>query len=558
MSGTHVPSPSQAPRVVQRDPLHPPSGPTTPDVLDAAPASARPSLALRLGGALFALAWLVFALRLAFPDLERQVLAADELHAINVVNQFDYDEIWTHYDTSDNSIPYSLYIEWLVEKRWFSELNTRLPAVVSTLLLFLAPFLFVRWIRWTGALVALALFATSPLIVFYAIVARPYAPAALAMTLAIASWGSWITRPRFLPLLGFVVASVAAVFLHLYCLFSVFALLAIAALASRKGPVRFRAAFGGGLAIGAGIAALYLPGLEGLIEHRVGKVGGGGDLYETLVRSYRTLNGELEGVALLLPILALAGWFALARRAPLVGAGLAGVVVFQVLAMCATHPVGELNVFARYFFPVLPALLLLAAAGIEDLARRGLEIVAPRASVASRVAASSALALALGSALAGLLPAKSPILLFRDGRTSLRSGKESLLDATAYLGSATPVFRHVADDRERGDVLLAYPGFDYSETWGDYRIRGLRDIWVVRACDRDLVQYLRESGLAYEHALDVENDAEVRASGAKYLVVDLARARPQVVQRMHHDFGRPVARDELNLLFDLQARGAPR
>lgn len=555
MSGTNARSPAEAHGVAERIPAH---DDATSRSLDEARASARLARVLWFGGAAFAIAWFVFALRLAFTDVEHQLLAADELHAVRVALDLTYDDIWSYYDTSDNSIPYTFYLEWLLERGSFTELAARVPAMAATALLLLTPFLFVRWIGAKGALVALALFATAPTIVFYAIVARPYAPAALLMTLATACWASWVSRPRFLPLAGFVVASVAAVFLHLYCLFSVLALLAVAALASRQGPVRFRAAFFGGLVIGAGIAALYFPGFDGLMEHRVGKVGGGESVYETLVTSYRSLTGELSAIAIVVPVLAVAGWFALSKRAPIVGAGLASVVLFQVLAMCATHPVGELNVFARYFHPVLPSLLLLAATGAVDLVRRGVEIVAPRASAASRVLASSAMALAIGSALAGLLPAKSPILLFRPERTSLRSNKESLLDASMYYAMKTPVFRHIADDPERGALVVVYPGFEHSDVWGEMWMRGLHDVWVTRGCDGVLVRFLRKAGLRYEHMVDVDDLREVRASGAKYLIANLKFARQAVLRRMYAEFGPPVARDEFDVLFDVREKRTPR
>lgn len=553
MSGTNATSLSPAPRAAVRDRVHADDSQREPDGSDR-----RHGRLTWLLGAAFALFWLAYGLRLAFHDVEHQLLVGDELHAVRVALEYDYDAIWSYYNTSDNSIPYTLYIEWIVEHGWFSELAARFPAIVAGVLLLLTPFLFARWIRPAGALVGMALFATTPLFVYYAIVARPYAPAAFAMTLAVASWASWVTRPRFLPLAGFVVASVAAVFLHLYCLFSVLALLAVAAFASIKGPIRFWPAFGAGLAIGAGIAALYLPGLDGLIEHRIGKVGGGESLVHTLRASSWTVVGELGALAILLPLLALAGWRSMSKRAPVVATGFASVVVLQVVAMCATHPVGELTVFARYFQPVLPVLLLLAAAGVAGLASDGLAIVAARWSPARRSLAAGGVALALGSAIAALPPAKSPMLLFQPWRTSMRSAKESLLDATAYAIYATPVFEYLHRDPESGGRIIVYPGFDLSDHWGIRQMRGLRDLWVVRGADGVHVRHLRESNLAYEHMVDVDDLDAVRATGVRYLVVDLQTAREAVQRRMHHDFGRPVARDGFSLLFDVRERPKPR
>lgn len=553
MSGTNATSQSPAPRAAVRDRVHADDSQRQPD----GAVDGRGRLIWLLGAA-FALFWLAFGLRLAFSDVEHQILVGDELHAVRVALEYDADAIWSYYETSDNSIPYTLYIEWLVERGSFSELAARFPAIVAGALLLLAPFLFVRWIRPAGSLVALALFATTPLFVYYAIVARPYAPAALAMTLAVAGWASWVTRPRFLPLAGFVVASVAAVFLHLYCLFSVLALLGVTALASRKGPVRFWPAFAAGIAIGAGIAALYLPGLDGLIEHRVGKVGGGASLSWTLRASAWTVVADLGSLAILLPLLAFAGWRSMSRRAPVVAAGFASVVVFQVFAMCATHPVGELTVFARYFQPVLPILLLLSAAGVAALASDGIAIIAPRWSPARRASVAAGFALVLGSAIAALPPAKSPMLLYRPWRTSLRSGKESLLASAAYATYATTVFAHIHGDPESGGRIVVYPGFNLSETWGVSQMRGLRDLWVVRGADGVHVQFLRSSNLAYEHMVDVDDVAALRATGVKYLVADRATAREAVLRRFVRDFGQPVAEDRFSLLFDIRERATAR
>jgi hypothetical protein len=267
-----------------------------------------------LGGAGFLVAALVYALRLHFAGVEHQLLGGDELHAVRTALLTPWAGIWTYYDVSDHSTPYTLWAKFLIERHLFDELWLRVPVIVTDVLLLASPLLFRRRIGGVAALAAVALLVTSPLVVFYSIVARPYTPAALAMTLALWAFDAWLARPAAGRLVGFALACVAAVFLHLYCLFPVAALCVLALVAARRGAVSWSAAWCAGLLVAAGLAALYGPGIDGLIETRISKVGDGEPLWRTLRGSFGTLTGEVPFYAAALPVLGVIGAVALVRR----------------------------------------------------------------------------------------------------------------------------------------------------------------------------------------------------------------------------------------------------
>ena len=284
------------------------------------------------------------------------------------------------------------------------------------------------------------------------------------------------------------------------------------------------------------------------------KVGAGEALLDSLLASYATLTGHVAVVYFALPLLAAAGAVSLVRSSRLLGIGAVAVVAGQIAALCATRPLGEADVLARYFFPVLPILLLLAAAGLVALASAALGLVsrrllqgAPRGALLTYLG--GALGVALGAALALCVPFQSPLLSFQRKISSFRSGKEFLLDAEAVAGRRSRVFRVLRADRERGEVVLVYPEPLGDTAWGDYMRRGLRNVWTRAVSDR--ARWLRERGVTYRHVLDLASDEELAASGAKYLVVDLAASDDQTLQRMQRRFGQPVAQDDRDALFDL-------
>jgi hypothetical protein len=511
--------------------------------------------ALRAAAALSFVLALVWALAWHFKGATRQLLLGDELHAVRVALFYTPSEIWTYYDTSDNSIPYTLYVEWLVAQGWFDETIVRLPVFVSHVGLLCAPLLLARHIGWSAAFATSALLSTSPLIVHYALVARPYTPAAFAMTLATCAWASWVTRPRLWALLAFCFASVLAAFLHLYCLFAVLALLAVGAVGSRFAQYRFRTLFMAGLAIGAALAALYLPGLEGLRVHRLGKVGLGDPAWTTFMRSVHTLTADLRTSLWLLVGGASIGVVSLARRAPLVCAGLCGTVLVQVAALFATRPVGEPNVWARYFMPVLPSLMALMASGLCALPRLLLAARADAPRLRQWVAGALGVALAAASALNVML--HSPQEQYSLGRSSLRTSREFLLCLELQSAPRSRVFQHIHDDPQRGDTLVVYPSFDLSREWGELVRDGLRDTWVLGAAHN--LEFLRQRGITYQRVLNIHSNEELQRSGAKYLLTDALTTPPNELRSLLGRLGRPIRRDDHCLLFDLTVlQGLPR
>ena len=201
--------------------------------------------------------------------------------------------------------------------------------------------------------------------VYYSIVARPYTPAALFVLLSVHSWDRWLETRSNRSLSRFVITSSLAIILHLYCLFPVALLMGLTLVRVLRAQLPRREFWKAGIWISLIVIAFMGPGLPLLLEHRLNKVGAGAPVFRTLQVSYMVLCGHLSWLALVFPFLLAAGLRGLQRRDSSFGLLIVALLIFQLVVLFATRPLGTVSVWARYYYLVWPLALILAAAGVE-------------------------------------------------------------------------------------------------------------------------------------------------------------------------------------------------
>ncbi|HET9668461.1 MAG TPA: hypothetical protein VFQ93_02565 [Casimicrobiaceae bacterium] len=320
-----------------------------------------------------------FALRVWQVDI--QILLEDEWHAIHKLLRASAFDIVTHLGHADYSIPLTLYYQWLERSVGLSEWSMHAPSVVAAVaLLLIGPALLARWSPPPVRAIWLALVAVSPLFVYFAKIARPYALTSVLTFVGIVAFRVWWCegRRRWWAI-AYVVTTFLAGWLHLVAL--AFALLPLAyyglraVVALRRGSMADRPAarlalrrlIAIGVATALPLALVLLPPV--IIDREVLAWKAGRD-HVTVDSVYRTLlmlagtGHPAIGVALWVSVAF--GWIRLHARDADLARYLATIVVVGFVACAASgayfiaHPL----VLARYATPALPFVLLLAAEGL--------------------------------------------------------------------------------------------------------------------------------------------------------------------------------------------------
>lgn len=498
-------------------------------------------LALGLGAAAVAV-----GLELRFADAGSQIVGGDELHAVFVAIAQPWLGVLGYYGVEDNSVPYTLYAKALTQLGVLDETTLRIPVMASGVLLLLCPWWLRREIGRGAALAAIALSATSPPMIFYSLYARPYAPAALCLMLAVVAWSRWLGSGRSRAAFHFALLSVAAIFFHLYCVFPIAALYVFAlARARNERSLRRPLAMAVGLSAAA-LLVLFAPGLPALVATRAAKLGGTPLDPVTFRIVFGQLTGHLAAVEWLLLALCAIGLIALQRRAPLLGHGIAVILIVQVLALLATRPLGKAGSWARYYYDVWPLWLIAAGVGLSACVRAAGRIVrAQQRTPWLEVATAAA-----GLALASCVPLVSPAALFRAKPSSFRTNKAMLQRLWPLDGAEPATWRALLARPDHGDVLLVSPYV--SANTGGIALAQLQmraGMWIEMA-DTD-VPLQRQSGVVYRHAVDLGSASELASTRARYLLLDLEAGGARLRDALRARLGEPLAVDEKGELYDL-------
>jgi hypothetical protein len=345
--------------------------------------SARPARTvpqrLPSGWSLVLVAAFVTGVALRLWQADTQILLEDEWHAIHKLLHASALEIFTHLGHADYSIPLTLYYQWLERHVGLSEWSMHAPSVAAAVaLLVIGPRLLAGWSPQPVRAIWLALVAVSPLFVYHAKIARPYALTSLLTFVGIVAFRTWWRRGRRNDAIAYVAATFLTGWLHLVSL--AFALLPFvhyglpairarlrASIHDRPAAHRaWRRLVGLGFVTALPLALVLLPPLVVDGEVLAWKTGRdhvtADSVYRTLLMLAGTGHPAL-GVALWAS--AVYGFVRLRARDADLARYLATVVVvgFAAVAASGAYFISHPLVLARYATPALPFVLLLAAEG---------------------------------------------------------------------------------------------------------------------------------------------------------------------------------------------------
>jgi hypothetical protein len=368
----------------------------TPSRANAPPRRERITWLVLLLAATLAGAWL------RWYQLGIQVILDDEWHALHKVLSSDAWGIFTSFGWADHSIPLTLYYRFLLLHGGLTDWMMHLPMLLSGIaLLVVAPLLLRDEITLPVRATWVALLGISPLLVYLAKTARPYALTSVLGFFAVVAFRRWWQSGRGATpwAAGYVAATVLAGWFHSTTLpftllpFAYYALRTFAALRScndlhRAWPALWRllALF---LATMLPLAALLAPPVLHDWPSLSGKAGVDSVNVDSLYRTFLMLFGVAQPAALaLLGLLTGVGMFRLWSREPDLVAYLGLVALGGAAAIVAARPawISHPLVLARYALPVLPVPLLFLAAGTVAVLER-LPVPALRAAVVAVLAA---------------------------------------------------------------------------------------------------------------------------------------------------------------------------
>jgi len=314
-------------------------------------------------------------------QLGSQILLDDEWHAINkLLRATDARDIATHFGLADYSIPLTLYYRFLYLHGGLGDWGMRLPMLLAGVgLLVLAPWFTRHLLSWSTRSVWVGLMALSPLMIYHARTARPYAITTLLCFVAIFAFRAWwqAGERRWRWALLYVAVTFLAGWLHLIALsfalapllyYGLFALRDSVAAATRgAGLRRLRDVIALGLCTAAPLALALLPPLLNDAASLAAKTGTDSATPESIYRTLLICFGIASPCVLaLFAALGALGVRSLWRRDRDFVAYASFVVLIGIAAIVASkaawlqHPLN----FARYIQPVVPFLLLALGEGM--------------------------------------------------------------------------------------------------------------------------------------------------------------------------------------------------
>jgi len=505
-----------------------------------------------------------------------QVLLDDEWHAVHQVLNHGPASLYFQLGHADYGIPLALYDWALAQTIGLSETAMRLPMMLcglATIVVF--PLAVARRVGRAEALAFALLLATSPLLIAYSQIARPY---------AISVFLGWVAHRAFLRYwegdgragVVYALATAFTVWMHMVIAPFVLGPIAWAAWTTMRERGERRARLRRLAAVAmptlAAIAALLGPPLFAQAEAITGKSGFVAPELNSLRGAYYLWSGT-RSVAVALAAFALAaiGAPALWRALPEARTGALGLAL-TAAAIAATRPEwGQVPiVFGRYLMPIVPLFLLATAIGAVTIGRAAARRWRwPHAAAAGAAVASAGIASAM--AATGPLPAWSV------HPTTHRLGVGFLYDFREHRNAAlasqraiplSPWWRTLAE-RPRGSVVVAAAPFAFeSYDWdaarwerisrqrvvpgwltglcverrpGELPVRdGLRFANAVRLADARALAAFPVDYVAWQKPwLPREQDRHVRYGD------DTAPCEPVLRQR----FGAPVYEDAMLVVF---------
>lgn len=332
---------------------------------------------------LFVITTVAAAVRLA--GIGTQVPLDDEWHALLFVLNRDWSAAWSTHSMGANSIPVNVSSWLLLRHAWWSETTLRLPSLAAGILAIpILGLLAARLVGRAPALVASTLLALSPLAIFYARNARPFASVLLFGSVAILALALRVRGGRPAWTWTWSACAFLSIYHHLWSLPAVlgpFLAIALLSLAAPRLPERARrlplvlparevawaaVLFGTLLLAFVVPAVLANPWWKGYMDRdRVGL-----ESLLGLLELWTGADAPLLQVAFLI-LLVLGGARLLGRRDPasaVIALAFAGQAA--ALLVATQDDIHAPIQVARYSIALLPLVFIAAALGLETVLAR--------------------------------------------------------------------------------------------------------------------------------------------------------------------------------------------
>lgn len=572
-------------------------------------------------GVLPALILLAFLLGagLRLHGIRGQVLLDDEWHGVSFVIGKTCGQILSGFNPTDNSSPpLNLYRLWLRDTVGWSETGLRLPALLAGLAgVCLMPWCLRREVGARAAVLFAFLLAIAPLLVFYSRFSRAYSIVALLGFLTIFACFRWADGGRWRVATCFVLSAGLVVFFHLSALIVAAAPLGVVLAA--KGVDRAFASTGRRRLVTPGLPAclltagvlllLLLMVLIPPLRHSASLPWGRGDLAAlSAARTAAMLSGTANPFAATAFMLAMVGGaVCLWRSKPLLVWMVLGTAVACAAALAISRPAGADHpiVVLRYAMALVPWALLFAAVGLDRALQGAAAVAGPR--YGRPVAATAAVACVVLLLLLGPLTDTyrstnsftnhSAFQGAYGRRTWARSDARHILPAAEIAAADVPLFYKVLGEADAVKAIVEYPldicnynnrFYYYQHFHGKAVIAGYttdRQSWGIElaedpaavggftlgmlAADQILCRVSDPSRLAFRNMVDVANAAQLKRSGAAYLVLhkDLRalkvlpdgfgtvtvryRSTALLAERYRSRWGEPVFEDDRIVVFQI-------
>lgn len=313
-----------------------------------------------------------------------QILLDDEWHALNFVSSRSLLEVFLQQGLGANSIPVNVYTWLILHTLGWSEPLLRLPSLLAgCLTIVVIPLLVKRLWGSSVALVVAALTATSPLLIFYSRVARPYGSVMLFASASVLLTICWLREGQRRDLFLSVICGFIAVYYHLYAVIPVVIPLLVATVASV--PVLARLL---GLSVAsarpfrdllpAGAVMVTVTAIFVVLPNLFNPWWSGGihGKDKATADTLLTVLGHLAGSSLLLlkglmALLALAGLALLLKRERTVGIALLLPLALFTTAMALSTQEGaqagiQVSRYGIAFFPLLFVAIAVACVTIGE------------------------------------------------------------------------------------------------------------------------------------------------------------------------------------------------
>ncbi|MBI4445014.1 MAG: hypothetical protein HY645_03815 [Acidobacteria bacterium] len=311
-------------------------------------------------------------------QIEDQIIADDEWHAVHGLLASAYGGVLSHFGGADRSIPLTFFYKVIGDTLGLNEFLMRLPSLIfgiGAMLVF--PFLLRAEIGLPGSRAFAWFLAISPLHIYYSRYARPYGISMFFSFLAAVSFFKWWSGENRRWGLIYAMCSIAAPYFHLTVLPFVMAPLLVGLIAtvsgkSKASPAPFQIVRLGGT-VSAGLLFLLLPPFLVDRESLIQKSGQGFIMSDTIPGAIQLFFGAVQNwLAGALLFAAAVGAALLGRKHPswlLYLIALSGIqVAFLLLAQPAAMQVPIVPV--RYCISLLPVLLLMLAVALASIDSR--------------------------------------------------------------------------------------------------------------------------------------------------------------------------------------------